>query len=129
MPAHRKTKAEKLRRGTLNVTREAQRKKPEDPASELQEAKEMLAMMQEDLRAANAELREHGLMITTTIANNHGKFTEVQRVNPMLKIQREALRAIKILKQQIAVLQEEAPEKAKQEQEDAETLEMEEFKI
>ncbi len=46
-------------------------------------------------------------MVATQIADSHGKFTEVQRLNPAVKVQREAMRAIKSLKRQIAELEEE----------------------
>jgi hypothetical protein len=120
----RKTKKEKLLAGTLRKSRE---KLSADPQTELEEAREMLEVFKENLRQANKELREHGLMIQTTISDSHGKFTEVRRVNPSLKIQTAALKAIKSLKQQIGVLEEDAAEKAKQQQDDAELREFQEF--
>ena len=84
-----------------------------DPAAELADATEALEVMRDNLRAATKELRKSGLMITTQIADSHGKFTKVQRVNPMLKVQREALRAIGVLKKQIAELQKEVQSSAK----------------
>jgi hypothetical protein len=84
-----------------------------DPVTELQDATEALSIMRDNLRAATAELLKSGLMITTQIADSHGKFTKVQRVNPMLKVQREALRAIGALKRQIESLQKEAQASAK----------------
>jgi hypothetical protein len=78
-----------------------------DPAAELNDAQEALAMFKDNLRAATKELSKSGLMVKTQIADSHGKFTTVQRINPMLKVQREALRAIGMLKRQIAELQKE----------------------
>jgi len=46
-------------------------------------------------------------MVATQISDSHGKFTEVQRINPAVKVQREALRAISSLKRQILQLEEE----------------------
>jgi hypothetical protein len=98
-----------------------------DPQSELEEAREMLAVMKENLKQANAELRDGGLMILTTIANSHGKFTEVRRVNPALKVQAAALKAIASLKRQIASLEAEAAEQKKKEQEDLDRKQWEQF--
>jgi hypothetical protein len=98
-----------------------------NPQSELEEAREMLAVMKDNLKQANAELRENGLMWLTTICNSHGKFTEVRRVNPALRVQAAAVKAINSLKKQIAVLEEEAAAKLKQEKEDEEFKEFEQF--
>ena len=78
-----------------------------DPVQELADATEALAMFKDNLRAATKELSKSGLMVKTQIADSHGKFTTVQRVSPMLKVQREALRAIGVLKKQIESLQKE----------------------
>lgn len=107
MPALRKTKREKELNGTLRKDREAARTKPSDPRSELQDAREALEAMKQNMRQATQLLAENGLMVTTLIANTHGKFTEVQRVNPAVKVQREAMRAIKSLKRQVVELEEE----------------------
>jgi cell fate (sporulation/competence/biofilm development) regulator YmcA (YheA/YmcA/DUF963 family) len=107
MPAPRKTKKEKALIGTLRKDREAARTKLSDPQSELQDAREALEAMKQNMRQATQLLAEKGLMVTTQIANTHGKFTEVQRVNPAVKVQREAMRAIKSLKRQITELEEE----------------------
>lgn len=78
-----------------------------DPAAELADATEALEIMKSNLRAATKELSKSGLMVKTQIADSHGKFTTVERVSPMLKVQREALRAIGVLKRQIEQLQKE----------------------
>lgn len=108
MPAPRKTKREKELNGTLRKDREAARTKPSDPRSELEDAREALEAMKQNMRQATQLLAEKGLMVTTQIADSHGKFTDVQRVNPAVKVQREAMRAIKSLKKQIAELEEES---------------------
>jgi hypothetical protein len=97
------------------------------PVNELEEATEMLQVFKENLKQANKELREQGLMILTTIADSHGKFTEVRRVNPALRVQAAALKAIASLKKQIKALEAEAAEKAKQEKQAAEFKEFEQF--
>jgi DNA-binding ferritin-like protein len=107
MPTPRKTKREKELLGTLRKAREEARTKSSDPQSELEDAREALEAMKQNMRQATHLLAEKGLMVTTQIANTHGKFTEVQRVNPAVKVQREAMRAIKSLKKQIAELEEE----------------------
>jgi len=78
-----------------------------DPVAELADAQEALAIMKDNLRSATAELKKTGLMVKTTITDHKGRITKVERPSPMLKVQREALRAINVLKRQIAQLQEE----------------------
>ncbi len=107
MSAHRKTKKQKELLGTLRKAREEARTKPSDPQSELQDAREALEAMKQNMRQATQQIAEKGLMVATMIADSHGKFTEVQRVNPAVKVQREAMRAIKSLKRQIVELEEE----------------------
>ena len=107
MPTHRKTRREKELAGTLRKAREEARTKPSDPKSELEDSREALAAMKQNMRQATQQIAEKGLMVTTQIADSHGKFTEVLRVNPAVKVQREAMRAIKSLKRQIVELQEE----------------------
>lgn len=111
MPAQRKTTEQKKRQGTLRKSREAARKRSEDPQSELDDAREALAAMRQNLKLSTAEIAAKGMLVTTQIADSHGKFTVVERMNPALKIQREAMRAIASLKKQIAELQEEAAHK------------------
>jgi hypothetical protein len=118
MPAHRKTKAQKLLTDTFRQSREAARTKPVDPQSELEDAREALEAMKQNMRQATQQIAEQGLMVTTQIADSHGKFTEVQRVNPAVKVQREAMRAIASLKRQISALQEEINEATKQQEEE-----------
>jgi Sec-independent protein translocase protein TatA len=121
MPAHRTSKAHKDLHGTLRKAREAARTRPSDPQTELEDAREALEAMKQNMRQATHQIAENGLMVLTRIADTHGKFAEVQRLNPAVKVQREAMRAIKSLKRQIAELQEEIneQEKNKQQAEDA----------
>ncbi len=117
MPAHRMTKKEKELNGTLRKAREEARTKPSDPHSELQDAREALEAMKQNMRQATQEISAKGLMVATQISDSHGKFTEVQRINPAVKVQREALRAISSLKRQILQLEEEINEREKNKQE------------
>jgi hypothetical protein len=121
MPAHRKSKAHKELHGTLRKAREDARTKPSDPQTEMQDAREALEAMKQNMRQATQQIAENGLMVLTQIADTHGKFKEVQRLNPAVKVQREAMRAIKSLKRQITELQEEIDEQEnkKQQEEDA----------
>src|SRR5258708_3047937 len=114
MPAHRKTRKEKELVGTLRQSREAARTKPSDPHTELEDAREALEAMKQNMRQATQQISAKGLMVTTQIADSHGKFTDVQRINPAIKVQREALRAISSLKRQISQLEEELNESDKE---------------
>lgn len=84
-----------------------------DPAAELADATEALAAMKQNLKLATKAIADKGLFVKTQIADSHGKFTTVERINPALKAQREALRAIGVLKKQIADLQKEVQASAK----------------
>jgi hypothetical protein len=123
MPAHRKTKKEKELIGTLRKAREEARTKPADPQSELQDAREALEAMKQNMRQATQEISAKGLMVATQISNSHGKFTEVLRINPAVKVQREALRAIASLKRQLSQLEEEINERDKEKQQEEERSE------
>ena len=78
-----------------------------DPVAELADATEALEIMRQNLRSATAELKTSGLMIDTVVTDHHGKQAKVKRVSPMVKVQREALRTIGVLKRQIEQLQKE----------------------
>jgi hypothetical protein len=78
-----------------------------DPATELADAQEALAAMRQNLRLATQEIAKKGLLVETVICDSHGKPVKVERINPTLKTQREALRAIGVLKKQIENLQKE----------------------
>jgi hypothetical protein len=123
MPRPRKTKKEKLLAGTLNATREAARKKTADPRSELEDAREALEAMRQNLRLATAKIAESGLLITTTVSDSHGRHAVVERINPAVGVQAAAMRAIKSLKKQILELEEEVNEQESNKQQDEERSE------
>ena len=107
MPAHRKTRKEKELAGTLKKSREQARNKRADPQSELEDAREALAAMKVNLKLATQQIAAKGLLITTQIADSHGRFTTVERINPAIRVQVAAMKAIASLKHQIAALEEE----------------------
>jgi hypothetical protein len=112
MPAQRKLKSDKQHKGTLRKSREAKRAaKTSNPQSELEDAREALAAMRQNLRLSTAELAARGLLIKTAVLDHHGKATVAERINPAVRVQREALKSIASLKKQIAVLEEEARER------------------
>ena len=78
-----------------------------DPVQELKDATEALEIMRQNLRSATNELKKTGLMVKTTVTDSHGKHVTVERISPMVRIQREAMRTINVLKRQIAQLQQE----------------------
>jgi prefoldin subunit 5 len=81
-----------------------------DPVQELADATEALNAMKQNVKLATKAIADKGLFITTQITDSHGKFVTVERINPALKAQREALRAINVLKRQIEQLQKEVKE-------------------
>jgi hypothetical protein len=78
-----------------------------DPAGELLDAQTALDAMRQNLKLATQDIAKKGLMVQTVICDSHGKPVKVQRINPSIKIQREALRTIGVLKKQIEGLQKE----------------------
>jgi uncharacterized protein GlcG (DUF336 family) len=104
MSAHRKTKKQKLLSGTFKKTREVARKKVTDPANELDDARTALEAMKQNLKLATQQIAEKGLLITTQIADSHGRFTVVERINPAIRVQQAAMKAIASLKRQIREL-------------------------
>jgi hypothetical protein len=84
-----------------------------DPAAELSDAQTALDAMRQNLKLATQEIAKKGLLVQTVICDSHGKPVKVERINPSIKIQREALRAIGVLKRQIESLQKEVQASAK----------------
>ena len=123
MAATRKSVQQKLLQDTFKKSREEARKKPANPEQELADCREALEAMKQNLRLATADIAGRGLLVETVVTDSHGKVSKVDRINPSLKIQREAMRAINNLKKQIAGLEEEARDKQKKEHEESESTE------
>jgi hypothetical protein len=121
----RKSVQQKLLQDTFKKFREQARKKPANPEQELADCREALEAMKQNLRLATADIAERGLLVETAVTDSHGKISKVDRINPSIKIQREAMRAINNLKKQIAGLEEEARERQKKEHEKTESTEFE----
>ncbi len=103
---------QKLLQDTFKKNREEARKKPANPEQELADCREALEAMKQNQRLATVDILQRGLMVETAVTDSHGKVAKVDRINPSIKIQREAMRAISNLKKQIAGLEEE--EKARE---------------
>jgi len=110
--ATRKSVQQKLLQDTFKKNREEARKKPANPEQELADCREALEAMKQNQRLATVDILQRGLMVETAVTDSHGKVAKVDRINPSIKIQREAMRAISNLKKQIAGLEEE--EKARE---------------
>ena len=121
MAATRKSAKQKLLQDTFKRSREEARRKPANPDEELADCREALEAMKQNLQLATADIAQRGLLVEATVTDSHGKTSKVDRINPSLKIQREAMRAINNLKKQIAGLEEEekAREQKKKDEEDA----------
>jgi|HubBroStandDraft_6_1064221.scaffolds.fasta_scaffold102345_3 hypothetical protein len=92
----------------------SRKKQPVNPEQELADCREALAAMKQNLQLATADIAKRGLLVKTTVTDSHGKVSKVDRINPSVKIQREAMRAVNNLKKQICGLEEE--EKAREEE-------------
>jgi hypothetical protein len=124
--ATRKSAKQKLLQDTFKKSREEARTKPANPEQELADCREALEAMRQNLQLATADIASRGLLVETVITDSHGKVSKVDRINPSLKIQREAMRAINNLKKQIAGLEEEekAREQKKKDEEDSSEFRM-----
>jgi hypothetical protein len=90
------------------------KRQPVDPEQELADCREALAAMKQNLQLATADIAKRGLLVKTSVTDSHGKVSKVDRINPSIKIQREAMRAVNNLKKQIAGLDED--QKAREEE-------------
>jgi hypothetical protein len=98
------------------VKKKNKRKANPGETSEIQDVTEALQAMRTNARLAAADIAKRGLTIKTKVTDNSGKLNTVERVNPMVRIQREALRSVASLKRQLAVLREEEQNKGTGEQ-------------
>jgi hypothetical protein len=121
----RKSVQQKLLQDTFKKSREQARKKPANPEQELADCREALEAMKQNLRLATADIAERGLLVETAVTDSHGKISKVDRINPSVKIQREAMRAINNLKKQIVGLEEEARDRQKKEHDETQATEFE----
>lgn len=101
------TERQKKARGTHQQSRALVPRTIEHVREEIADMQTILADMRYTLGLALDEIRERGLMVKTRVLNSNGQAVRVQKVNPALKVQREAMSAIRSLKRQLAGLREE----------------------
>jgi hypothetical protein len=101
------TESEKKQRGTLRKDRQAKPRRLEIIQREISDANQGMDDMRHNLSLAMTEIRLRGLMVKTKVLDSHGKPITTERVNPALKVYKEALAVIRSLKRYLILLQEE----------------------
>jgi hypothetical protein len=103
----RLTEAEKKARGTNQKCRVLVPRTLEIIRNEIAE----MGRATEDLRfvlsLTVSEIRKHGLMVTLTILDSHGAPVKTKKLNPALKVQKDAMSSLRILKRMVVLLREE----------------------
>jgi hypothetical protein len=106
MPVKLTESAKKLR-GTHRKSRVLVPRTLERIQSEILETEGLLGDIRFNLGLALDSIRKRGLTVKTVVLDSHGKPVKVEKINPALKIQREAVSSISSLKRQLVNLREE----------------------
>jgi hypothetical protein len=101
------TFAEKKARGTLHKCRVAAPRTLETVRQEIEETEQALTDMRHVLALALAQIRKRGLMVTTKVLDSNGKGVRTEKLNPALKVQKDALSSVRSLKRYLVLLREE----------------------
>jgi len=121
------TDQEKKMKGTFRKVRALKPRGLKVIRAEIETVQQCITDMQYNLTEAGKAVRELGLMIETTITDNHGTAHVKKVVNPAINIQQKALSALKTLKRHMTLLQEEESLAGKKETEEQEADEWAEF--
>lgn len=101
------TDAEKKARGTLRKCRIVAPRTLETVREEIAETEQALTDMRHVLSLALTQIRKRGLMIKTVVLDSHGQPVKTEKVNPALKVQKDALTSVRSLKRYLVLLREE----------------------
>ena len=74
---------------------------------EIAETEQALTDMRHVLSLALTQIRKRGLMIKTVVLDSHGQPVKTEKVNPALKVQKDALTSVRSLKRYLVLLREE----------------------
>jgi len=101
------TYAEKLVKGTLQKSRIVAPRTVEKVREEIADTEQALDDMRCVLGLALTQIRKHGLMVKVKVLDSHGKSVKTDKVNPAIKIHKDALSSVKSLKRYLTLLREE----------------------
>jgi hypothetical protein len=111
--------------GTYKQTRDVPLRPLPELESDLSFARELLEDMRFNLAVSNGAIREHGMRMVFVSKDKNGHFHDIVKSNPALRIQQEAVRHMKTLSVEIALLEEQAATATKQKFDDEDFAELE----
>jgi hypothetical protein len=101
------TEAEKKARGTNQKCRAVTPRNLEIIRAELAGTQQALDDVRYVLSLTVREIRKHGLMVRATVLDSHGAPVKTKKVNPALKVQKDAMSSLRTLKRMVVLLREE----------------------
>jgi hypothetical protein len=106
MPA-KLSEREKKARGTAQRCRAREARTLRVIRRQMRELRGVISDMAYNLELSRKSLRADGCLIEVLVANSNGRLEKTRRLNPALKIQTDALKALKSLNRQMDFLCEE----------------------
>jgi hypothetical protein len=103
----RLTEAEKKSRGTHKKCRTLVPRTLEIIRNELADMEQAIGDMRYTLSLTVGEIRKKGLMVTLTVLDSHGAPVKVKKLNPALKVQKDAMASLRSLARMVVLLREE----------------------
>jgi len=103
----RLTEAEKKARGTHKKCRTLVPRTLEIIRNEIADMEQATADMRYVLSLTVGEIHKKGLMVTLTVLDSHGAPVKVKKINPALKVQKDAMASLRSLKRMVILLREE----------------------
>jgi hypothetical protein len=101
------TQFEKNARGTNQKCRALVPRTLEIIRNELADMEQAIDDMRYVLSLTVGEIRKKGLMVTLTVLDSHGAPVKTKKVNPALKVQKDAMSSLRTLKRMVVLLREE----------------------
>jgi hypothetical protein len=101
------TQFEKNARGTNQKCRALVPRTLEVIRAEIAEMEQAIDDMRYILSLTVGEIRKKGLMVTLTVLDSHGAPVKTKKVNPALKVQKDAMASLRSLKRMVDFLREE----------------------
>jgi hypothetical protein len=103
----RLTESERNARGTNQKCRVLVPRTLETIGVEIADMERAIDDMRFVLSLTVGEIRKHGLMVRLTILDSHGSPVKTKKVNPALKVQKDAMSSLRTLKRMVVLLREE----------------------
>jgi hypothetical protein len=103
----RLTEEEKKARGTHKKCRTLVPRTLEIIRNEIADMEQATTDMRYVLSLTVGEIHKKGLMVTLTVLDSHGAPVKVKKINPALKVQKDAMASLRSLKRMVILLREE----------------------